>query len=266
MEAGRQALLAVQKAAEEAPSGETIAQRIHRSQSDECATIGRLKKKIENLKEFMPQSVLRTSEIHIPLVDKLCECDASCSSHQKINRTQSLSAQRHNIPCRSNFRRIVLPLMSSRNEKRLQTIQNSLLFQLRKFVGPDFTKDVHETEECMIPVPCIGPTTVEEALAGHYGQSQGGEDIFQSLTNETARILVIHLAKVVRGSQGAFKDCTSLRFENVLSLKRVTCPIDRRSWYQLTGIIAHIGSLNYRRYLSFCLIRRKSWMFNDSAV
>jgi hypothetical protein len=81
MDAGRRALLAVQKAAEEAPSRKIIAQRIHRSQPDEVATIERLKRKVENLREFMPQSVLRTSEIHIPPVDELCECDASRSSH-----------------------------------------------------------------------------------------------------------------------------------------------------------------------------------------
>ncbi|MDR1891107.1 MAG: ubiquitin carboxyl-terminal hydrolase [Puniceicoccales bacterium] len=75
--------------------------------------------------------------------------------------------------------------------------------------------------------------------------------------NRIPRILVIHLARVAIGPQGAIKDCTPLRFERALSLERFARPIERSSWYELTEIIAHIGSLNQGHYVTFCLIEGK---------
>jgi hypothetical protein len=71
-------------------------------------------------------------------------------------------------------------------------MQNSLFFKVRKFRASDFTTNVHETEECMIHLPSIGHTTVEEALAAYDSQFQGGEDILRWLMNTTPRISVIN--------------------------------------------------------------------------
>jgi hypothetical protein len=60
-------------------------------------------------------------------------------------------------------------LRSSRNGELRQTIQNSLFFKLWKFIKPDFTAAVDETDECMISLPCIGHATMEEVWADHNG-------------------------------------------------------------------------------------------------
>jgi hypothetical protein len=48
------------------------------------------------------------------------------------------------------FCKIVAVLMSSQNGGILQTIQNSLFFKLRNFMGRDFTAALDEIAECMI--------------------------------------------------------------------------------------------------------------------
>jgi hypothetical protein len=164
------------------------------------------------------------------------------------------------------FRRIVAVLMTSRNGEVRKTIQNSLFFKLRPFIGPDFAAAVDETEECMIPLPCIGHATVEEARVAHDDQFRGGETCFQWLVNMTPRILVIHLTRVAIAPQGVVREPMPPCLERALSLKRFTRPIERSSWYELTGIMAHIRSLNQGHYVTFCLIRRKWRMLEDSSV
>jgi hypothetical protein len=68
--------------------------------------------------------------------------------------------------------------MTSQNGELRQTIQNSLLLKLRKFIGPDLVVAFDETEECMIALSCIGQARVEEAPPTHYGQFRGGKRAF----------------------------------------------------------------------------------------
>jgi hypothetical protein len=106
----------------------------------------------------------------------------------------------------------------------------------------------------MIPLACLGHTTVEDALAAHYGQFQERETIVQWLMNTTPKILVIHLARVVFGPEGAFKDCAPVTFGHFLDLEGLTCLCHGSFSYHLTGIVAHIGAVNHGHYVIFCRI------------
>jgi hypothetical protein len=110
---------------------------------------------------------------------------------EELAQIQATWAMRQNQDGADAFRRIVAVLLTSRNGKLRQTIQNSLFLKLRKFIGRDFATAIDEIEKCMIPLPCIGHTIVEEVLAAHHGQFRGGETCFQWFVNMTLKILVI---------------------------------------------------------------------------
>jgi hypothetical protein len=83
---------------------------------------------------------------------------------KELAQIQATWAMGENEDAADAFRRIVAMFMTSRKGELRQTIQNSLFFKLGNFIGTDFATAVDEAEECMIPLPCIDCTTVEEAL------------------------------------------------------------------------------------------------------
>jgi hypothetical protein len=102
-------------------------------------------------------------------------------SREELAQIQAILAMGETEDAADAFRGIMALLITSQNEELRQTIHNSLFFQFRKFIGRDFVAAVDETEECMIPLPCISHATVEEALAAHYGQFRGGKRAFNGL-------------------------------------------------------------------------------------
>jgi hypothetical protein len=157
-------------------------------------------------------------------------------------------------------------LMSSRNGKLLQTVQNSLFFKFGKFTHSDLTTPVEETQEFVIPLAYFGRTTVEDALAGHYAQFREGENMVHWFMNTTPRILVIHLARVVFGPESALKDSAPVTFRYFLVLEGFPRLGHGSLCYDLMEITAHIGRLNHGHYVTFCRIRGEWWKFDDSVV
>jgi hypothetical protein len=100
---------------------------------------------------------------------------------KELTEIQVTLAMGENEDAIDAFRKIVAVFISSGNGKLLHTIYNSFLLKLVKVKGRDFTNAVDETEECTIPLPWIGHSTMEKALAAHYGQFQEGKLFFNGL-------------------------------------------------------------------------------------
>jgi ubiquitin C-terminal hydrolase len=107
---------------------------------------------------------------------------------------------------------------------------------------------------------------LQEALEEQYAPFEAGGESFQWFIQTVPKWLVIHLSRFRLGPHGGVKDCSPLHFRLTMSLLKVTRPIDRNGLYQLTAIVAHIGSLNEGHYITFRRIKGKWWMFDDSKV
>jgi hypothetical protein len=46
---------------------------------------------------------------------------------------------------------------------------------------PNWATIVSETDECMIPLSCIGHATLEDAMEAQYAQFEAGVEIFNGL-------------------------------------------------------------------------------------
>jgi hypothetical protein len=185
---------------------------------------------------------------------------------EQLRQIQTILRIARNEDAGEAFRESVGLLMSSRNGELFQTVQNSLFFKLGKLMHSDLTTPVEETGEFMAALACFSHKKVEDALAAHYGQFQERENMVQWFMHTIPRILVIHLARVVFGSEGAFKNCAPVTFRHFLILEGYTCLSHGGLWSELTGIMAHIGAMNHGHYMTFCRIRGKWCKFDDAVV